>query len=97
MSRARGILHICKLHGHRRLVLGAWGCGARKHPPQLVVESFERALSELGAHSGDPPFSQVIFAIKKDQRAEKAFREVFDSDVQGVGTDAVTATDCDPT
>ena len=72
LALVRGLIRICKLHGHRHLVLSAWGCGARKHPPERVAEAFKEALNLEG-----DAFFQIIFAIKNDQKADKAFRDVF--------------------
>ena len=46
-ARALGLLEIGRLKQHRALVLGAWGCGARKHSPEAVAGAFKEALHVL--------------------------------------------------
>ncbi|WP_245665636.1 TIGR02452 family protein [Actinoplanes subtropicus] len=55
--RARRILAVAAAHGHRRLVLGAWGCGVFGNAPADVADMFAGALAEC------PWFDQVTFAV----------------------------------
>jgi uncharacterized protein (TIGR02452 family) len=55
--RAGRILDACAAHGHRRLVLGAWGCGVFGNDPAVVAEAFRRGLAER------PFFEAVTFAV----------------------------------
>ncbi|WP_127501099.1 TIGR02452 family protein [Actinoplanes solisilvae] len=55
--RASRILAIAAAHGHRRLVLGAWGCGVFGNDPIVVADAFAAALR------ANPWFDQVVFAI----------------------------------
>lgn len=54
------MLRICHLHGHRDLILGAWGCGRREAPAHLVASVFRNALE-----TGDTArvFQRVVFAV----------------------------------
>ncbi|CAE7709753.1 unnamed protein product [Symbiodinium sp. CCMP2456] len=72
LARMCGLIEICKLRGHRLLVIGAWGCGSRKHPPEAVAWAFKQALE-----SQKDAFSHVIFAIKGDKKTLTAFQKAF--------------------
>ncbi|MEV6931457.1 TIGR02452 family protein [Dactylosporangium sp. NPDC051485] len=55
--RATRVLRIAAAHGHRTLVLGAWGCGVFANVPAEVAAAFKAALLEV------PCFDRVVFAI----------------------------------
>jgi uncharacterized protein (TIGR02452 family) len=55
--RARRILRIAAAHGHRTLVLGAWGCGVFRNDPATVAGVFADALREVNV------FDRVVFAV----------------------------------
>lgn len=55
--RAARVLAVAAAHGHRRLVLGAWGCGVFGNDPATVAAAFVTALA------GSPWFEQVVFAV----------------------------------
>ncbi|HEY1180438.1 MAG TPA: TIGR02452 family protein [Phytomonospora sp.] len=55
--RAKRVLTVAAAHGHRVLVLGAWGCGVFRNEPVTVAEAFKGALAEV------PYFDRVVFAI----------------------------------
>jgi uncharacterized protein (TIGR02452 family) len=57
LRRATRILEVAAAHGHRRLVLGAWGCGVFGNDPATVASAFATALR----HS--PWFHHVAFAV----------------------------------
>jgi uncharacterized protein (TIGR02452 family) len=54
---------VAAAHNHRRLVLGAWGCGVFGNEPATVAAAFATALR----HS--PWFDEIIFAVLDRQRA----------------------------
>ena len=56
-QRARRVLAVAAAHGHRRLVLGAWGCGVFGHDPATVAGIFAGAMAEC------PWFDRVTFAV----------------------------------
>jgi uncharacterized protein (TIGR02452 family) len=56
-ARAERVLRVAAAHGHRTLVLGAWGCGVFANSPALVASTFKTALSRVRA------FDRVVFAI----------------------------------
>jgi uncharacterized protein (TIGR02452 family) len=70
VRRARRVLLVAAAHGHRRLVLGAWGCGVFGNDPALVADAFGAALG------ASPWFEQVVFAVLDRQR-EAPVRSAF--------------------
>lgn len=56
-GRALRVLEVAAAHGHRRLVLGAWGCGVFGNDPHLVAQAFAAALHRVNR------FDHVVFAV----------------------------------
>lgn len=56
-ARALRVLQVAAAHGHRRLVLGAWGCGVFGNDPAVVAEAFAAALQSVKR------FDTVVFAV----------------------------------
>ncbi|MBB5826533.1 TIGR02452 family protein [Micromonospora carbonacea] len=56
--RARRVLEVAAAHGHRTMVLGAWGCGVFRNGPVTVAEAFADALRVVDR------FDRVVFAIR---------------------------------
>ncbi len=80
--RICGIFRTAAHFGYRRLVLGAWGCGAFGNDPELVSSLFFRALREGKVSSPDGEknfnewFESVDFAVldrSREQKNRKAF------------------------
>ncbi|CAM9328557.1 unnamed protein product, partial [Heterosigma akashiwo] len=73
--RASRVLAAAAVHGHSRLVLGAWGCGVFRNDPREVAGVFRAALSGPFA----AVFEEVVFAIKDREEGAtvRAFREAF--------------------
>lgn len=65
-SRIRNILETAIDNGAEVLVLGAFGCGAFKNPPEVVAAAFREVLQEGRYHSA---FQKVVFAIKRTVNA----------------------------
>jgi uncharacterized protein (TIGR02452 family) len=65
--RAGRVLQVAAAHGHRRLVLGAWGCGVFGNDPAEVADAFAGALADC------PWFEHVTFAVLDK---EAAFRRL---------------------
>jgi uncharacterized protein (TIGR02452 family) len=61
--RAGRVLRVAAAHGHRRLVLGAWGCGVFGNDPATVATAFATALHD------QPWFDEVVFAVLDRQHA----------------------------
>ena len=59
------------------LVLGAFGCGAFRNPPEIVAEVFKEVLVK---ESYGSMFDQVVFAVLAGRKPEneQVFRVVFD-------------------
>lgn len=55
--RAARVLRVAAAHGHRTLLLGAWGCGVFGNEPGEVAQAFAEALREV------PRFERVVFAV----------------------------------
>ncbi|TDC21945.1 TIGR02452 family protein [Micromonospora sp. 15K316] len=56
--RARRVLEVAAAHGHRTIVLGAWGCGVFRNDPATVAGAFADALRAVDR------FDRVVFAIR---------------------------------
>ncbi|GLY17178.1 TIGR02452 family protein [Kineosporia sp. NBRC 101677] len=72
--RAARVLAVAAAHGHRRIVLGAWGCGVFGNDPTVVAEAFALALDR------GPWFDEVVFAVLDHHRGTPtyaAFADVF--------------------
>jgi len=74
--RAGYVLAVAAQHGHRHLVLGAWGCGVFGNEPAKVADSFATWL-EAPRFAG--AFDLVVFAIldKSTELTRAPFRERF--------------------
>ena len=60
-SRIRNILEAAIENEVDVLILGAFGCGVFRNPPEVVAAAFRRVLGEKRYHTA---FRRVIFAIK---------------------------------
>ncbi|KAJ5823327.1 hypothetical protein N7447_005667 [Penicillium robsamsonii] len=60
-GKMRLILRTAALNNHRRLVLGALGCGAFHHPPQVVADCWKEVLMKREFKGW---FEQIHFVIK---------------------------------
>lgn len=73
LTRAIKILQIAAFHGHKNLILGAWGCGAFGNNPAFVSRVFMEALRIV------PYFEFVCFAVYDNRTPAKlyeTFKEV---------------------
>lgn len=73
-ARVARVLEVAAAHRHRRLVLGAWGCGVFGNDPAVVAGAFAEALSRARW------FEQIVFAIYDQQPGapvRRAFGAVF--------------------
>lgn len=71
------ILITLIVRGHRRVVLGAWGCGVFCNDPEVVAKQFQRAFQTLEA---EYYFDEIMFAILSpggENENLRAFRKVF--------------------
>nr|BFE28938.1 TIGR02452 family protein [Actinomadura rugatobispora] len=77
-ERARKVLAVAAVHGHGRLVLGAWGCGVFRNDPREVAAVFAGLLGPGGEWAG--AFEHVVFAVwdtAEGAPRHAAFEEVF--------------------
>ena len=86
-EKMRAVLWIAPHHEAKRLVLGAWGCGAYGNPVYDVAETWKNVLmGHIDNHKkeeDDAWFSieEVVFAIKNRAMADE-FANVFDKLVE---------------
>lgn len=76
--RAGYVLAVCAAHGHRNLLLGAWGCGVFRNDPVLAADAFGAWL-ESDAFAG--AFDSVVFAVygrASEDANVRAFRARFE-------------------
>jgi uncharacterized protein (TIGR02452 family) len=78
LSLIRTILRIAYNNGQRRLVLGAFGCGAFANPPGHMAQLFKQVFEEPEFQG---LFREIHFAIIEDHNSHgrnvNAFKEVF--------------------
>jgi uncharacterized protein (TIGR02452 family) len=60
-QRALRVLRVAAAHGHRTLVLGAWGCGVFRNDPATVANAFAEALREVNR------FDRIVFAVSDNR------------------------------
>jgi uncharacterized protein (TIGR02452 family) len=60
-ARAARVLQVAAAHNHRRLVLGAWGCGVFGNDPATVATAFASLLHQPAG------LDQVVFAVHDRQ------------------------------
>ena len=65
-KKIRTILRIAADNGHKKLVLGALGCGAFKNPPKHVAILFKEVLKE---DEFSRVFEEICFAILEDNNS----------------------------
>jgi uncharacterized protein (TIGR02452 family) len=74
-KKIRSMLRIGLLHGHDAIVLGAWGCGAFRNPPEHMAGLFHEVLRE-------PEFAGkyrvVRFAVIEDHNSRHSNFAPFD-------------------
>lgn len=75
-ERARKLLWIANHHGHRTLILGAWGCGVFRNDPRAMAGMFADLLH--GEFAGC--FDRVVMAVydrTAGQQVLAAFTQAF--------------------
>ncbi|MEV6996146.1 TIGR02452 family protein [Streptomyces sp. NPDC093982] len=73
-TRAERVLETALVHGYRRLVLGAWGCGVFQNDPAQVAGAFRGLLTPGGRFAG--AFEHVVFGIL-DRTPDSPVRAAF--------------------
>lgn len=70
-ARAARIFEVAAHHGHRLLVLGAWGCGNHGNDPAQVIDAFAWAVrASYGVE-------EVVFAVPGPPELLNRFRQAF--------------------
>jgi uncharacterized protein (TIGR02452 family) len=72
-GRTERVLAVAAAHGHRRLVLGAWGCGVFGNDPSVVARTFAAALQRLDV------FDHIVFAVLDRTPAQATYRAFIDA------------------
>ena len=77
LGRIEKLLALARRHGHRTLVLGAWGCGVFGNDPADMARWFAHHLKDDAAYGR--AFEQVHFAVldRRDDGTFAAFDRVF--------------------
>lgn len=79
-SRIKNIFEAAIDNKVEVIILGAFGCGAFKNPPEVVAEAFHEVIDENG-YAGN--FRKIVFAIKCNPNNTKnldVFQEEFSKD-----------------
>lgn len=73
-QRMAKVLAVAEQHGHRHLVLGAWGCGVFQNEPAEIAQYFKEVLE--GDFKG--VFETIVFAVyAKNERFIRPFQQQF--------------------
>ena len=75
-GRVLKIIQVAARHSVDALILGAFGCGVFRNPPEMVADAFEQVLKRYGSH-----FETVEFALghrSRDGENYRAFSEIRD-------------------
>jgi len=64
-AKVDGVLHVAGNHGHKQVVLGAWGCGAFGNDPDKIAGHMLAASREYRAC-----FDHVVFAVPRGDNFE---------------------------
>ena len=72
--RIAKVLAIALHHGHRTIVLGAWGCGVFQNDPNDIAPWFKTVIEEQFTNE----FEKIVFAIyAKNERFIRPFQAAF--------------------
>jgi len=79
-KRVDALLSVAEHLDYSVLVLGAWGCGAFRNPPQQVARMFHEALAGRFASS----FKHVVFAVYDRPDWEETNCTIFKQELQAL-------------
>jgi uncharacterized protein (TIGR02452 family) len=88
-NKMRAVLRIAAQKGVKKLVLGAWGCGAYGNPVSDVAQAWSRILCGTSNSNGKkgrieaetwPDIEEIIFAISNRKMAAD-FAQAFDENI----------------
>ena len=74
IKRMRRILSIAASKGNEVVILGAYGCGAFKNPPEVVAEALKQVALEFQYHFRVIEFA--VYCAPRDERNYQVFRKV---------------------
>jgi uncharacterized protein (TIGR02452 family) len=75
--RVGSIFAIAADRGYRRLVLGAWGCGAFRNDPAAVAAAFRDVVDSPAWRAAFDTLVFAIFEAARDQGNRAAFETAF--------------------
>ena len=87
-GRIERILHVAASHGHKTIILGAWGCGAFGNDPEMIADEFKKMIEKTAA------FEHVCFAVY-DTREPPVLYETFQKVFGAVPTSGTEGTRAD--
>jgi uncharacterized protein (TIGR02452 family) len=75
VKRIEKVLQVAILNEEENIILGAWGCGVFRNPPDMVADCFATVLNILGYKDF---FKNIIFAIPPfpDDKNYQAFKNI---------------------
>lgn len=83
-NRIDMILNSALKYGIDTIILGAWGCGAFKNPPELVAKAFKQVINEKYKCT----FKNIVFAIKKSNNNNfEVFKSILDVAAESIKCD----------
>lgn len=71
-ERGQKILRIAATHGTDTLILGAFGCGAFRNPPEVVARAYRELLDQFDGYLRRVEFA--VYCTARDSRNYDAFR-----------------------
>ena len=80
-SRVRRIFEIAVANGNEVLILGAFGCGAFRKPPEIVAKVFNKVMQEFLGY-----FDVIEYAVYHTEREKwnyEAFKRFIVDSVSG--------------
>ena len=84
-ARLDKLLWLARQHGHKTLVLGAWGCGVFGNEPPNIAGLFASAFGPDGLFHGS--FERIVYAVydsSSGQETKAAFERVLEPTPQQV-------------
>ncbi|KZL71453.1 TIGR02452 family protein [Colletotrichum tofieldiae] len=97
LEKMKVVLRVCQMKGIKKIVLGAWGCGAYGNPVAEVAKAWRKALIPRNDSKGKKKSNKetwagiedVVFAIKDPGMAD-AFEEAFGKGIERDELDEVS-------
>ncbi|GKT42673.1 uncharacterized protein ColSpa_02854 [Colletotrichum spaethianum] len=97
LEKMKVVLRVCQIKGIKKIILGAWGCGAYGNPVAEVAKAWRKTLvprnDTKGKKRGNKEtwdgIEDVVFAIKDPGMAD-AFEEAFGKGIERDELDEVS-------